>query len=282
MELAASSQLIFSNYSLLRICPDTLLTFPLHFAQGSLRRSFSGAGEGNCYSESSLVEEFSWQFFLQWTLIRNMIIFTMSCSIFMRADVSDRLLLQFLINFCLLAGRDEIENKLANALYIMAFGLLVEYCSKVALYLCSHITLKQKWASFVLLGISAVCLFGSVFNFFNYWRIFLFAVIFFLNPQNLSIFLIKLYFLKEEILFSSSQFMGLADLGLLTMWLYTSLAPAQPPRAAPHWPAEKIFSGLLVAVLGVSLDSSGSFVETVITIYMKVMVVLRMLKIIRK
>jgi hypothetical protein len=34
-----------------------------------------------------------------------MIIFTMCCSIFMEVDVSYRLFLQFLINFCLLAGR---------------------------------------------------------------------------------------------------------------------------------------------------------------------------------
>ena len=41
-ELLEISQLLFTNYSILRICPDILLTFPLHFAQGNIHRRFLG------------------------------------------------------------------------------------------------------------------------------------------------------------------------------------------------------------------------------------------------
>jgi len=49
----------------------------------------------------------------------------------------------------------------------------------------------------VLLAVSAVCILGSAFNIFNYWRIFLIAVIFFINDKNITVFVIKLYFLKD-------------------------------------------------------------------------------------
>ncbi len=44
-----ASQLLFSNYSVVRICPNTLLTFPLHFAQGNIHRKFLGEGEEKCF-----------------------------------------------------------------------------------------------------------------------------------------------------------------------------------------------------------------------------------------
>jgi hypothetical protein len=53
-ELLEASQLLFSNYSILRICPDILLTFPLHFAQGNVHRRFLGEGEERCFTESSV------------------------------------------------------------------------------------------------------------------------------------------------------------------------------------------------------------------------------------
>jgi len=49
-ELLEISQLLFTNYSILRICPDILLTFPLHFAQGNIHRRFLGEGEENCFT----------------------------------------------------------------------------------------------------------------------------------------------------------------------------------------------------------------------------------------
>jgi hypothetical protein len=39
-QLFATSQLIFSNYSAVSVCPDLLLVFPLHFAQGNSQRKF--------------------------------------------------------------------------------------------------------------------------------------------------------------------------------------------------------------------------------------------------
>lgn len=48
-DLLFSSQLIFSNYSVVRICPNVLLTFPLHFAQGNIHRRFLGEGQDNCF-----------------------------------------------------------------------------------------------------------------------------------------------------------------------------------------------------------------------------------------
>lgn len=53
-EMLYASQLLFSNYSVVRICPDILLTFPLHFAQGNIHRKFLGEGEDKCFIESSV------------------------------------------------------------------------------------------------------------------------------------------------------------------------------------------------------------------------------------
>jgi hypothetical protein len=67
------------------------------------------------------------------------------------------------------------------------------------------------------------------------------------------------------------------------MWLYTSLPSNQ---AATHsdsfWSAEQIFTGLLALCLGMNMEAAGSTIETMITIYMKIIIVLRMLKIVRK
>ena len=53
-EVMFTSQMLFSNYSIVRICPNTLLTFPLHFAQGNIHRKFLGEGIDKCFIESSL------------------------------------------------------------------------------------------------------------------------------------------------------------------------------------------------------------------------------------
>lgn len=39
--------------------------------------------------------------------------------------------------------------------------------------------------------------------------------------------MLKLYFIKEELPFYNGSYQGLADLGLITMWLYTSLPSNQ-------------------------------------------------------
>jgi len=87
----------------------------------------------------------------------------------------------------------------------MSFAMVLEYVLKVIVYVSSQVSLKQKWASFALLGVSGVCLIGSIFNIFNYWRIFLIAIVFFINSQSITIFIIKLYFLREEILYDSTN-----------------------------------------------------------------------------
>lgn len=166
---------------------------------------------------------------------------------------------------------------------MVSFSILVEYVNRVVLYLVSFFALKQSWASAALLTISAMCIFSSLFNLFNYWKIFTVAIFFFLNTQNLTIFMLKLYFIKEELPFYNGSYHGLADLGLITMWLYTSLPSNQ---AATHsdsfWSAEQIFTGLLALCLGMNMEAAGSTIETMITIYMKIIIVLRMLKIVRK
>lgn len=46
-----ASQMMFTNYSVVRICPSNLLLFPLHFAQGNIHRRFLGEGEEKCFVE---------------------------------------------------------------------------------------------------------------------------------------------------------------------------------------------------------------------------------------
>ncbi len=95
--------------------------------------------------------------------------------------------------------------------------------------------------------------------------------------------MLKIYFIKDELPFYNGSYHGLADLGLITMWLYTSLPSNQvATQVDSFWSAEQIFTGLLVLCLGLGMEASGSTIETMITIYMKVIIVLRMLKIVRK
>ena len=53
-EVFETSQTLFTNYSIVRICPNVLLTFPLHFAQGNIQRRFLSEGQEKCFVESSL------------------------------------------------------------------------------------------------------------------------------------------------------------------------------------------------------------------------------------
>jgi hypothetical protein len=67
------------------------------------------------------------------------------------------------------------------------------------------------------------------------------------------------------------------------MWLYTSLPANQAiTGSGVVWSAEHVFTGLLLVSLGLGLEMSGSVIEMMITIYMKVLIILRMLKIIRR
>lgn len=212
-----------------------------------------------------------------------MVIFTLICSQFRKEPVSERLLEQFFINMLLLMAKDEINSKITCGIYVVAFSILVEYINKVLVYLVSFFTVRHAWASFALLFISGACVSGAIFNLFNYWKIFAVSVIFFINKESITIFLIKLYFLKEEFPYNLSGYQGLTDLGLLTMWLYTLLPGNQEPVAAGWgWSKDQVFTGLLLLGLALGADLAGSTIETMVTIYMKVMIVLRMLRILRK
>jgi len=65
------------------------------------------------------------------------------------------------------------------------------------------------------------------------------------------------------------------------MWIYTAL-PSNKVTSKVFWTAERLFSGLLLIGVALSLDSSGNLMHNIITIYMKVLIVVRMLRIIRK
>ena len=65
------------------------------------------------------------------------------------------------------------------------------------------------------------------------------------------------------------------------MWLYTSLASRHDPSTNGEI-AEKFFKGMLLAGVGLWLPAAGSTVELMVTIYMKVVVVVRILGITRK
>ena len=79
--------------------------------------------------------------------------------------------------------------------------------------------------------------------------------------------------------------MGISDLGMLTMWFYTSL-PSHEQKLEPmeetEWTAEQVFTSMLLLVLAVGIDWPGVNIETMITVYMKLIVVLRMLRIFRQ
>jgi hypothetical protein len=184
----------------------------------------------------------------------------------------------------LLVGRDSIESKIICGIYIVAFSILVEYLTRVVLYLSGFFTIKQSWSPFLLLFISGACVAAALFNFFNYWKLFGVAVMCFVNEKSLTIFLIKLYFLKEEFPLNTSGYQGLADLGLLTMWLYTCLPSSHrdPPAEDVPWTSEQVFSGMLLLGLALGVEWPGSSIESMVTIYMKLMIVLRMLRILRK
>jgi hypothetical protein len=127
-----------------------------------------------------------------------------------------------------------------------------------------------------------VCIVGSIFNLFNYWKVFAVAIVFFINKESLTVFLIKLYFLKEDFPFNSSGYDGLTDLGLLTMWLYASLPSSQQTTPESVWSADNVFTAMLVLCLSLGVELPGSTIETMITIFMKLLIVLRMLRILRK
>lgn len=131
--------------------------------------------------EDNILEEFSWQFFLHWSLFRNIIIFTLLCSEYRKQPLADRLIEQFFINLFLLMGRDEIQSKFFYTLYIVSFSLLVEYIVKSIIYVCAKVSLKKKWANILLLAVSGIFLISSALNIINVWSWFLLAIIFFIN-----------------------------------------------------------------------------------------------------
>lgn len=91
-QIYGSSQILFTNYSVISVCPNIRLFFPMHFAQSNAQRKFLVSGEGDCFLEDSLLEEFSWPIFLHWSLFRNIVIFTLLCSEYRRQHLSDRLI----------------------------------------------------------------------------------------------------------------------------------------------------------------------------------------------
>jgi hypothetical protein len=95
-----------------------------------------------------------------------------------------------------LIAREEVESKFFYTLYIVSFGLLVEYVMKVVLKLCSKIRLKEKWNNSMLLFISAICLLGSALGLFNVWGLFLVTMLLFVNEESMLVVIIKLYFIK--------------------------------------------------------------------------------------
>ena len=158
----------------------------------------------------------------------------------------------------------------------------MEYLSRAILYVVSYFTINENWGSFTLLAVSAICMAACFFDLFNYWKIFGVVVIFFINKQNLLLFIIKLYFIKEEFPYNSSGFDGITNLGILTMWLYTSLDNHKlPPADESSWTADQVFTTALLLAIAVGVDFPGSMIETIITIYMKLFIVLRMLRILR-
>jgi hypothetical protein len=65
------------------------------------------------------------------------------------------------------------------------------------------------------------------------------------------------------------------------MWIYTAL-PSNKMPSRVFWTAERLFAGLLLIGVALALDSSGNFMHNILTIYMKVLIVVKMLRIIRK
>jgi hypothetical protein len=131
----------------------------------------------------------------------------------------------------LLMAREEVESKFFYTLYIVSFGLMMEYMTRGLLKLCSRIRLREKLGNTILLFISALCLLGSALGVLNVWYFFLLSMLLFINEESILIVIIKLYFLKEEIWHNGTSF-GLSEIGLLTMWIYTALPSNRLPSQA--------------------------------------------------
>jgi hypothetical protein len=85
------------------------------------------------------------------------------------------------------------------------------------------------------------------------------AMVFFISDKNVNIFFIKLYFISNEILSNINDFTGFASLGLLTMWLYTSLQTDLQPRFKITHP-ERFFCGILVLGIGLGINNAGTYI----------------------
>lgn len=54
-----------------------------------------------------------------------------------------------------------------------------------------------------------------------------------------------------------------------------------PPAEDSYWTADQVFTTALILAIAIGVDFPGSMIEMTITIYMKLFIVLRMLRILR-
>ena len=132
--------------------------------------------------------------------------------------------------------------------------MFIEFLTGIIAAIGTNLNFFKKFSSLMLLSISGVCLLGMIVKLFNYWRIFLISIIFFINRQNITLFLIKVYFLKDDIAYQGFTLSNFGDSGLLTMWIYINL-PVHKQKDEQNFMnrAEKLFCGLLVIVVCLSL-----------------------------
>jgi hypothetical protein len=85
------------------------------------------------------------------------------------------------------------------------------------------------------------------------------------------------------VLYNATQFSDLANLCLMTMWLYTTLVIRDYEIIIwRKWPAIRILGIVFLLIMAQNVDNSGPVIEKIITIYMKIMVLIRMVHIIKR
>ena len=143
-------------------------------------------------------EALFWECLEEWSFFRNVLIFhLLICEYRRKYTLSSDLLEHTLITLILMAVHSLIlPTQFVVGLYVVCLALAIECLLKLVLFLCSFLTFRRGWDSFVLLGITACCFVGSTGMLFNAWSLFLFAVIFFVNHHSINIFLLKLYFIR--------------------------------------------------------------------------------------
>jgi len=109
----------------------------------------------------------------------------------------------------------------------------------------------------MLLSVSGICILAFIGRVFRDWRVCLVSIVFFINRQNILLFFLKVYFLKDDIAYYGLAINNFGDIGILTMWIYVNLPIHKEndelSKIRMMGRAEKLFTGMLLIMICISL-----------------------------